>query len=415
MRIVYFSWEFPPKIVGGLGTFTTEITQQLVKMGNEVIVFTMAEEEAVPTVDNWRGVEVHRPRILDFTAMFSLLADYELRSWGKHIKFFADVLTYNILSATKLVNQLAGKDGRKFDLIGAHDWLGIFGAAGSKRGLNLPLIFHIHSTEKGRSMGKGSRVIEDFEYRGAEIADCIITVSHAMEKELHMLGFPRNKIRVAWNGVDAEKYNPEKISKEEIQKIRKRYKVGDDENMLLFVGRLVGVKGVEKLVESMPEILSEFPKTKLVILGKGELEGYLAEKVKQSGVEQNVIPNFEFVPENERLAHYAASDLVVLPSLYEPFGIVCTEAMAMKKPVVVGAHGTSGMREQVIPSGTEQCGVHINPSNPKDIVWGVKQLLGLSKEKLAEMGENGRKRVVENFTWPVIAQKTYEIYEEFVK
>jgi len=413
MKIIYFSWEFPPKIVGGLGTFAMEITQHLVKIGNEVVVFTLCDDKNTPTVDNWHGVEVHRPRILDFSQVFSLFADYELRSWGEHIKFFADVITYNTLSATKLVNQLVGKDNRKFDIIDAHDWLGVSGAVGVKKCLNIPLIFHVHSTEKGRTSGKGSRVIEELEYLGGEEADCIITVSHAMEEELRRLGFPRNKIRVCWNGVDTKKYNPDNISKKEIQNIRERYGIAKDEKMLLFVGRLVTVKGVQNLIEAMPEVLNEFPKTKLVILGKGDLEEDLKNRVKNHGLERNVLFRFEFVPEEERIAHYAASDIVVLPSLYEPFGIVCTEAMAMKKPVVVGARDTNGMREQVISSGDKQCGMHINPFDPHDIAWGIKELLG-AKEGLVEIGENGRKVVLENFTWPIIAKKTYDIYKEFV-
>jgi len=414
MKIVYFSWEFPPKIVGGLGTFTMEITQELVKMGNAVTVFTLCEDENIPTVDNWNGVEVHRPKILDFSSMFSLLADYNLRAWGEHIKFFSDVIAYNMLSATKLVNQLISKDNREFDIIDAHDWLGIFGAVGAKKRLNLPLIFHVHSTEKGRCMGKGSRVIEEFEYKGGEEADCIITVSKAMENELRRLGFPRNKIRVCWNGVNAKKYNPDNVSIKKRQKIRKEYGITEDETMLLFIGRLVTVKGVQNLIESMPEVLNEFPKTKLVVLGKGDLEEDLKNRVKNHNLHNNVLFRTEFAPEDERIAHYAASDIVTLPSLYEPFGIVCTEALSMKKPVIVGAKDTSGMREQVIPNGDQQCGVHINPFDIHDISWGIKTLLG-AKEKLAEMGENGRKRVLENFTWPIIAKKTYDIYTEFVK
>ncbi|RLF50197.1 MAG: glycosyltransferase family 1 protein, partial [Thermoplasmata archaeon] len=121
----------------------------------------------------------------------------------------------------------------------------------------------------------------------------------------------------------------------------------------------------------------------------------------------------EFVSEDERIRHYAAADLVVLPSLYEPFGIVCTEAMAMEKPVVVGARGTSGMREQVIPSGEEQCGIHINPYDPNDIAWGVKEILG-REDCGAWMGKNGRKRVLKYFRWDQVAERILRIYKEVI-
>ena len=104
------------------------------------------------------------------------------------------------------------------------------------------------------------------------------------------------------------------------------------------------------------------------------------------GIHDKVIFRTEFVSEEERIRHYAAADIVVLPSLYEPFGIVCTEAMSMAKPTVVGARGTNGMREQIIPSGEKQCGIHINPFEPKDIAWGIIQVLQL-QDKGRAMGK----------------------------
>ena len=86
----------------------------------------------------------------------------------------------------------------------------------------------------------------------------------------------------------------------------------------------------------------------------------------------------------------------------------------MAKPVVVGAKGTSGMREQVITSGEKQCGIHMNPYNPEDIAWGIKQVLE-SKEKAIQMGKNARERVIEQFNWDIITNRTLDIYKEFVR
>jgi glycosyltransferase involved in cell wall biosynthesis len=160
--------------------------------------------------------------------------------------------------------------------------------------------------------------------------------------------------------------------------------------------------------------LSEFPNTKLVLLGVGDMETDIRRKIQELGLQKNVLIRNEFVPEEERILHYAASDAVVLPSLYEPFGIVCTEAMSMGKPVVVGARGTNGMREQVIPSGENQCGRHVNPFDPSDISWGIKQVLE-SKEQQVQMGNNARKQVLQKFSWDIITQRTTDIYKEFMK
>jgi len=88
--------------------------------------------------------------------------------------------------------------------------------------------------------------------------------------------------------------------------------------------------------------------------------------------------------------------------------------MSMARPVVVGAAGVSGMREIVICCGEDQCGFHIDPNNPTDIAWGITSALE-SPEKKKWLGENGRRRVLEEFTWEKIAEKTIEIYENIIK
>jgi glycogen(starch) synthase len=414
MRIVHFSWEFPPTIWGGLGTFTTELSQKQVTLGNHVTVFTLNNNNNFSASEHWNDIEVYRPKLLDLSQSFYLFANQDVRSWGSHFKYFADVVNYNISSAMQLVNQLVRANGRSFDVIDAHDWLGIIGGMIVKKELRLPLIFHIHSTEGGRSLGWGSQTIKNIEYEGGQNADGIITVSQAMKHELSRLGFPTEKIRVCWNGVDPGKYNPDRITPQDISTLRQQYGITPDETMLFFVGRLVKVKGADALVQAMPNVLQEFPHTKLVLLGVGDMEADIRRMIQGLGLQKKVILRNEFISEEERILHYAASDAVILPSLYEPFGIVCTEAMSMAKPVVVGAQGTNGMKEQVIPSGEHQCGFHVNPHDPSDIAWGIEQVLG-SKEKRMRMGTNARKRVIEQFSWDIIAQRTSEIYAEFMK
>lgn len=412
MRIVHFPWEYPPVIFGGLGTFAMELTKKQFDLGNNVTVFSLNRDNSLPTYEKLNDIEVYRPKILDLTDVFRLFTTYELKSWGPNFKFFADVISYNMISASQLVNRLVRKEKKSFDIIDGHDWLGIIGGMIAKKELGIPLMFHVHSTEVGRSIGRGSHTIKDIEFEGGQVADCVITVSHAMKDELEKLGFPSYKIRVCWNGVDPKKYDPKKVTNEEKLKIRRGYKISDSENMLFFIGRLVTVKGVDNLIKAMPDILKDFPNTKLLILGTGDLEGGLKSLTETLGIKDKVIFRTEFISEEERIKHYAAADCVVLPSLYEPFGIVCTESMSMEKPTVVGARGTNGFREQIIPSGEKQSGIHINPHDPKDIAWGVKQILE-KKDKGKEIGKNARERVIELFSWDSVAKRTLEIYKEF--
>ena len=180
-----------------------------------------------------------------------------------------------------------------------------------------------------------------------------------------------------------------------------------------FVGRLVTVKGVDNLVKAMSSVIEDFPNTKLVILGIGDMEWHLKTLCEKLGIQDKVIFRTEFINEKERIHHYAAADCVVLPSIYEPFGIVCTESMSMEKPTVVGASGTNGFREQIIPDGEKRCGIHINPHDPKDIAWGIKEVLQMG-DKGAWMGKNARDRVVETFSWDSVAKRTIDIYKEFI-
>ncbi|MDH5459946.1 MAG: glycosyltransferase family 4 protein, partial [Candidatus Bathyarchaeota archaeon] len=212
------------------------------------------------------------------------------------------------------------------------------------------------------------------------------------------------------NGVDPERYSPESCKPEEVEAIRERYGVKPDEKMLLFLGRLAWVKGITNLVQAMPMVLEEYPNTKLVILGKGEQQNDIVETASRLGIRDKVACRFEFVPEKERILHYAAADVCIFPSTYEPFGIVSLEAMAMAKPIVVGAQGVVGFREQVVPSGPDKNGVHVNGENSADIAWGIKEVL-CDSDRAKRWGENGRKRVLQYFTWRKAAEQTMRIYE----
>jgi glycogen(starch) synthase len=412
MRIGFFAWEYPPKIVGGLGTYSEYITREFIELGHDVAVFTLNPGN-LKTREIIKGVEVHRPLIADASNIFPMFVVDDLRRWGTNIRFFNDTFIYNVLSATKFINGLIGKESYNFDVVCVHDWLSSISGIIVKNETKIPVVFHVHSTEFGRSAGKGSKVVSHLETATAQTADRIITVSQAMREELIRHGWSESKISVVWNGVNPEKYDPEKYTAKNIEEIRGRYGVQSEETMLFFVGRLNWVKGIINLVQAMPLILDEYPKTKLVILGKGEEQKNITETANRLGIADKIICRFEFIPEEERILHYAASDVCIFPSIYEPFGIVSLEAMSMAKPVVVGAQGVVGFREQVIPAGPEQTGIHVNAKDSADIAWGVKEALK-DPAKAKKWGENGRKRVLHYFTWEKAAGQTIGIYESLL-
>lgn len=413
MKIAFFVWEFWPRLVGGLGTYSIEITKKFKEYGNDVVVFTLNDGN-LKTFEEWEGIKIHRPLILDITHTLPLVVREDLRRWGTGLKFFADVFCYNYLSATKFVNQIIKKNEEKFDVVAFHDWLSAFSGIAIKDNVrNLPCVFHLHSVEEQRNLGGGAEIIKEIEKIAGKKSDKIITVSNSMKDYLIALGYEREKIEVCWNGCDPNKYNPKNVNKELLENLRKRYGV-ENKKVILFVGRLVYIKGVKQLIEAFSIIRKEFPDVKLVMLGKGEEYSELITLAQRLGVFEDVVIRSEWVSEEERIAHYALADVCVFPSLSEPFGIVCLEAMSMEKPVVVGASGISGLKEQVIPSGEERTGVHVDGRNPNDIAWGIKEVL-VNCEEAKRWGENGRKRVIKNFTWDIVAKKTIEIYESIIR
>jgi glycosyltransferase involved in cell wall biosynthesis len=382
-------------------------------MGHNVYVFTMNDGN-LKTRELIGGVEVHRPLLMDITGvMFDIVAS-ELKNWGPGFKFFSDIYLYNLLSASKLINDLHRFEGYRFDIVSVHDWLSVISGLLVKKHLAIPMVFHVHSTERGRTLGNGSMTVMELERKGAYGADRIVTVSYAMRSELETLGFPVDRVDVVYNGVDPDRYDPGRVGREEVYRLREKYGLKEDEKIILFIGRLTAVKGIDKLIQAMPYILAKHPEARLIVVGLGELKDYLVNLTKNLGLEGKVILRFEFLNDDERILHYAMSDICVFPSLYEPFGIVSVEAMSMAKPVVVGAAGISGMREIVIPSGENQTGIHVDPKRPEDIAWGVNLLL--DDPRLAEkLGVNGRRRVLEEFTWDRIAERTIKIYEKLTK
>ncbi len=414
MRIGFFVYEYPPQMVGGLGTYAQYITHQYVDLGHDVSVFTLNSGDGnLKTREIMKGVEVHRPQIADASNVWPFFVADDLKRWGTNIKFFNDIFIYNVLSAAKFVNGLIKKEKYNFDVVCCHDWLSSIAGLIIKNETDIPVVFHVHSTEWGRSGGPGSETVSYLERAMADKSDRIITVSNVMKEDLTKHGWPSSKINAVWNGIDPDVYNPQNFQKTEIEALRARYGVPKDWNMLLFVGRLTWVKGVKNLVQAMPMVLSEFPNTKLVILGKGEEENDIIQLSERLNIKDHIVGRYEFVPEHERILHYAASDVCVFPSVYEPFGIVSLEAMSMEKPCVVGARGVVGFKEQIVSSGAEQNGVHINGEDPADIAWGIRATLR-DPNKAKNWGENARKHVLDYFTWQKVAEQTAKIYQSLL-
>jgi glycosyltransferase involved in cell wall biosynthesis len=233
-----------------------------------------------------------------------------------------------------------------------------------------------------------------------------------VQEELLRMGLKedeRKKMFVCWDGVDAQTYAPSNSDQALILELRERYGINEGDPMIFYIGDFSPSENIDALVKAIPDVINEFPRSKFVLLSEDVLSTELKEKI-ESELRRNVIVRTEYVAETEKIAHYVAADVAIFPSTWKPFGRACTEAMACGTPVVVGAQGISGLREQIVSSGEGHCGYHVNPYDPKDVAWGIKNVLR-DPEHAKILGDNARKRVLTEFTWDKCAERTIPIYE----
>ncbi len=402
MKIAYFSTEYPPLIYGGLGVYVDNISRELALLGQRVSVFAWGDGIA-KKYEDLSGVEAFRETPVPMRDGLEVFLSKQTRAWGAGLSFLLDLLSYNQLSVSKALEE------GPYDLCVAQDWLGLPAAMGAKE-KGVPMIYHVHGLEIGRSSHPNPQLVE-LEKKGAEVADLVVTVSEAMKLQLEGLGVSNEKIRVCYHGVDADFFDPNRADPKKLQALREKYGFEDDDQIVLFVGRLEPVKGIAQLLDAMAAVVEKNPNARLLIVGKGSLEALAKEAAESKGFVTLVT---DFLDPEEKMYHYALADLCVFPSHYEPFGIVALEAAAMARPAVVGASGTSGLREIVEnPASKRPTGVHVDGRKAEDIAWGINLALE-DRERLKVWGENARELVLERFTWERAAERTLAIYEEVV-
>lgn len=380
MRIIMFSWEYPPKSVGGLAQHVFHLSGALARRGEEVHVITVGGDN-LPAQEEAEGVRVHRVNPYNLPAP-------DFRTW---------ILQLNLSMqeyATGLVNSLG-----KIDLVHAHDWLVAFAARAVKHIYRAPLISTIHATEYGRNHGlhnDNQRYISDVEWWLTFESWRVIVCSGYMEQELrNIFQLPSDKLRVVPNGVDTTVFDNRPVDWE--RKTQRR--------MVFFVGRLVREKGVQVLLDAMPKILSYYPEAKVVVAGKGPYEEHLRHRTRELGISHRV--HFAgYIDDATRNQLYREATVTVFPSLYEPFGIVALEGMAACTPVVVA--DTGGLRE-IVEHGVDGLKCYTGSANSlADNILAVFGDTNLARR----MVENGYKKARDQFSWDAIARQTLTVYRD---
>jgi len=388
-RVLMLSWEFPPRIVGGIARHVAELSHALARGGVEVDVLT-AHHPGAPTVEVLAAGE-GRVRVMRAAP-----------NPVNPLDFISDIHQLNFL----LLERLLAEGDVEYDLLHAHDWLVAFTARTLKHGRQIPLIATIHATEAGRNRGIHNPMqsyIHSLEWLLTYDAWRVICCSNAMASEVFdSLQVPLDKVRVVPNGVDPARLRCADTS-QQLAAFRSRW-ANPDERIVFFVGRLVREKGVEALVAAMPEVIAAHPEAKFVIAGGGYAD-HLRQRAASLGLAQKVVFT-GFLPEADLPRLYAVADVAVFPSLYEPFGIVALEAMAAGVPVVTSDIG--GFREVVRHGET---GLHTWANNPHSLAWGINQVLS-DPRLAARLRREGLREVRARFSWDGVAEQTLAVYRE---
>ena len=386
MKILMLTWEYPPRIVGGIARVVHDLSKRMIKDGHEVTVVTYKEGD-MADFENDKGVKVYR--VPNFEINPNNFIDWIMQ------------LNFNLVAKA---SQIIEKEG-KFDVIHAHDWLVAYAAKTLKHSFDIPMVATIHATEAGRNSGirdEVQRYINDTEWLLTYEASEVIVNSNYMKCEVQRLfGLPFEKINVVPNGLNMTAFN----GLERDYSFRRRY-AADNEKIILTMGRMVYEKGVQHVVAAMPKILENYHDAKLVIVGKGGMIDELKAQVNSLGIDNKVY--FAGFINSRKEPIYQCADVAVFPSTYEPFGIVALEAMLAGVPTVVSDIG--GL-DEIVTHGVN--GMKSYAGNPNSIADSILSLL-YNPELCANVTKKAKAEVKENYNWAKIAQDTHFTYQKAI-
>lgn len=388
MKILMLTWEYPPRIVGGIARVVHDLSKRLIKDGHEVTVVTYRDNADVPEYENDKGVNVYR-----------------VDNYMIHPNNFIDwimQLNFNMLSkATEIINKEGG-----FDVIHAHDWLVTYAAKSLKNAYDIPIVATIHATEAGRNSGihdETQRYINDTEWLLTYEATEVIVNSNYMKNEIQRLfGLPFDKINVIPNGINLSNFT----GIERDYDFRRQYAM-DNEKIILYVGRLVYEKGVQHLIAAMPKILSNYNDAKLIIVGRGGMMDELRAEASNLGLNDKIYFT-GYLNSKQVQKMYKCADVAVFPSTYEPFGIVALEAMLAGVPTVVSDVG--GL-DEIVTHGVD--GMKSYAGNANSIADSVTALL-YDHQLATNVSKKAKQKVKDQFNWEKIAQDTHFTYEKAI-
>ena len=386
MKVCMLSWEFPPRVIGGIARHCEGLAKALVRDDHDVHVVTL-DFPGSPSYEEMDGVKVYRtatelghPNFLTWVLLFNHFLEKRMADISRQVEV---------------------------DVLHVHDWLTASAGISFKHHLKKPMVLTVHSTEIGRAQGLHSAdsfSIDGIEWWAGYEASRVVVTSHSMKREIcDHFHLPWDKVDIIPNAIDVTEYN----ASVDRGAVRARYGVGWGEKLVLCVGRLAPQKGMEYFVRAIPIMTQRYPEAKFIIVGEGWSRDYL-EGVAQSTGHRWKILFTGFISDAEVIALMTSADVLVIPSIYEPFGIVALEGMATGVPVVASRVGCLA---EVIEH--DRTGIFVHPRDPESIAWGVDRILS-NPDHAKWLTQNAREILHKTYTWEAAAKKTVEVYKKAV-
>jgi glycogen(starch) synthase len=390
VKVLIVSWEYPPVVIGGLGRHVHHLATALVAEGHEVVVLSRRPSGTDPST------HPSTDEIAEGVRVVAAAQDPHEFDFGSDMMAWTLAMGHSMVRAGLALKNRRGDRAWRPDVVHAHDWLVAHPAIALAEYFDVPLVSTIHATEAGRHSGwvsgRISRQVHAVESWLVRESDSLITCSASMRDEItELFGPGLAEIRVIRNGIDAAlwPFAPRQPRKGPAQ--------------LLYLGRLEYEKGIHDAIAALPRIRRTHPGTTLTIAGGGTQQQWLVEQARK----HKVLKAVTFVGPRDheelvRLLHTA--DAAVLPSHYEPFGIVALEAAATGIPLITSNVG--GLGEAVING---QTGMSFAPRDIAGLAAAVRVVLD-DPDAAQQRAIAARERLTSDFDWHTVARETAQVY-----
>jgi glycogen(starch) synthase len=401
-RVLILSWEYPPLIEGGLARHVRKLAEELVRQGVAVDVLTRASGEQVTADDAPGAAHTTDGEALSVEERGGVTV-YRVPEpgWPRDLERF--VAWVERMNSDMLEAGEALAEERSYTLVHGHDWLVANASVALAERLGVPYVTTVHATEHGRHQGwvadPPQSHIHAVERWMVRRADAVITCSHYMRGHVaDIFDIEEGRITVIPNGIDPSDLRPV----DDLEKLRREF-AAPEERLVLLVGRLVYEKGFQLALDALPAVIERVGGVRFLVAGSGTHEHELKAQAERLGLSAHG-SFLGWIGDDALHSLYRIADLCVVPSIYEPFGLVALEAMASGCPCIVA--DTGGLRE-VVPAG-DRVGLRFNGGDAAHLGVMIERLLtdGQLRDRLvAEASEH-----ILGFDWSDIALRTRDLY-----